>query len=47
MAKRKHSSLLTNFGFTFKKLNQDNQNVGEEAALAATANNYAGPSADY
>ncbi len=37
MAKRNQSSLVTNFGFTSKKLNLDNQNLGEEAGLVAAA----------
>ncbi len=46
MAKRKHNFLLTYFGFTPKKLVWDNQNVGEEAGLAATAQICAGLSSD-
>ncbi len=44
--KRKQNSLLTNFGFISKKFNQENQIVGQEAGLAATANIHAGPSSD-
>ncbi len=46
MAKRKQSSLQTSFLFTPKKLNWDNENVGAEAGLAATANVYVGLSPD-
>ncbi len=37
------SSLLTNFGFTSKNLNLDNQHVEEEAGSAAAAEVRAGP----
>ncbi len=46
MAKRKQSSLITSFGYTSKKLNWNNQNVGEEAGSAAAVNGHVGPSSD-
>ncbi len=46
MAKRKQSSLLTNFGFNSKKLNRDNQNVEEEAGSATAAKVHVGPSSN-
>ncbi len=42
MAKRKQSSLLPNFGLTSEKFKWGDQNVGEEARSAATANIHAG-----
>ncbi len=44
MAKRKQSSLPTNFGFTSKELHWDDQNV--RAGWSAAANVHAGLSSD-